>query len=160
MNMKLQIEKGKFLPPLVGRLMLATAFVSSGREKFADIEGTASFFKGLRIPWPKFMARFVAATEVGCGSLLALGAATRLAAIPLMPVMVAALSTARRKEFRSFTDLTGVYEFSYLILLSYLVTNGAGAISVDAIASKAVERRRAPRLIVPRPFDRAEEAVA
>ncbi len=125
----------EFLPPLLARITLGVAFVVSGKNKLKDVPGTASFFKGLKIPGPTEMVYFVSATELVCGVLLFAGALTRYAAFPLLCTMVVVLITARRKEIGSFLDLTGIYEFSYLILLGYLMVYGGGSCSVDFLMS-------------------------
>jgi putative oxidoreductase len=135
-----RLSRLAFLPPLAARAMLATAFIVSSRRKFADLKGDVEYFRKLGIPAPEAMVPFVAGTELGCGTLLGLGLGTRLAALPLIGVMVVAIMTARRQDFHSFSDLTGVYEFSYIIILGYLATHGAGRISLDALAAHLRDR--------------------
>lgn len=127
----------KSIPPLLTRLTLATAFLDSGIGKFKHLARDETYFQQLGIPATKVITPFVAAVEVACGSLLALGLFTRAAALPLLPVMGVALGTARRKEFHSFAELTGVFEFSYLLLLSYLLSEGGGELSVDALRGRS-----------------------
>jgi uncharacterized membrane protein YphA (DoxX/SURF4 family) len=128
------LQKTEFLPPLLARLTLATAFLVSGTGKFRHMSKDVAYFKQLGIRAPRIMAPLVATTEVTCGSLLGMGLLTRAAALSLMPIMVVAILTARRKEASSFSELTGVYEFSYLILLSYLVIYGGGELALGALA--------------------------
>jgi len=86
------------------------------------------------------MVPLVAAIEVSCGSLLGTGLFTRAAAIPLMPIMAVAIATARRKEFHSFSELTAIPDFSFLILLSYLLAEGGGSFSADALMKRRQAR--------------------
>lgn len=126
-----RLENVDFLPPLLARISLGVAFLVSARKKFVDREGTVEYFRQLGIPLPGVTAPLAAGTEAVCGSLLGAGLLTRVAAVPLIPVMVVAILTARRKDFHSFSDLTGVYEYTYILLLSYLIVYGGGKASVD-----------------------------
>lgn len=128
-----QLSRLRFLPPLLSRIMLATAFIVSAKRKFSDLKGNAEYFQELGIPYPNAMVRFVASTELSCGVLVGIGLGIRLAALPLIPIMVTAILTAKRKEVHSFSNLTGIYEFSYILLLGYLATNGPGWVSLDSL---------------------------
>lgn len=130
----------KSLPPLLARLTLATAFLVSGSGKLRHPARDADYFESLGIPAAKAMVPLVAAIEVSCGSLLGTGLFTRAAAIPLMPIMAVAIATARRKEFHSFSELTAIPDFSFLILLSYLLAEGGGSFSADALMKRRQAR--------------------
>ncbi|MGZ3689756.1 MAG: DoxX family protein [Bdellovibrionota bacterium] len=134
------MKKPYFLPPLLARVTLADAFRVSALRKFKDMKGTADYFKQLGVPLPGLMARFVATTEITCGSLLGAGLLTRAAALSLIPIMAVAILTARKNEVHSFSDLTGVFEFSYILMLGYLAVYGGGSVSLDALAGKVLER--------------------
>ena len=121
----------EFLPPLLARIALGVAFLASGTRKFGDIPGNTKFFRDIGVPASKANVYFVSSVEVLCGALVLVGLFTRLAALPLIPVMLVAIWTTKRKELRSLVALTGVFEFCYIILLLYLAVYGAGAISID-----------------------------
>jgi len=77
------------------RLMLAGVFIPEGIQKFvfADILG-AGRFERIGIPSPDILAPLVGGFEVICGALLFAGLFTRLAAVPIIVIMiVAVLST-------------------------------------------------------------------
>src|ERR1022692_319401 len=78
------------------RLIVGGVFLSEGVQKFlfSDAQGVGRFTK-IGIPAPDIMAPFVGAFEIGCGTLLLLGLFTRLAAIPLIVVMLVAISTTK-----------------------------------------------------------------
>ena len=133
-----KLRKLSWFPPLLARVTLATAFLVSGSGKLQHLSKDVDYFKKLVIPLPEIMTPFVAGTEVTCGSLLLAGLFTRAASVPLSVTMAVAILTAKRKDFHSFSELTGVFEFSYLILLSYLLVEGAGKVSVDEL----IEARR------------------
>ena len=68
------------------------------------------------------------------GSLLGLfllGLFTRLAALPLIGVMAVAILTAKRADIHVVTDLLFVPEFLFIVLLLWLITEGAGRVSLD-----------------------------
>lgn len=74
------------------RLMLAGVFIPEGIQKliFADILGTGRFV-GIGIPWPEVMGPFVGWVETLSGILLLLGLLSRLAAVPIIVVMLVAI---------------------------------------------------------------------
>ena len=72
-------------PALFVRLLAGLVFVPEGIEKFLFAEHWgAGRFARIGIPAPGLSAHFVGAVELGCGLLLLVGLATRLAAIPLV----------------------------------------------------------------------------
>jgi putative oxidoreductase len=130
--------RAEFIAPLLARLTLGQAFVESGWGKVHNLETVAEYFTELGIPAPAFQATFVSFVELICGSLVLLGFATRLAALPLIGTMVVALITAKASEISGLSDLIGTIEFCYAVLLAWLALAGAGAISIDhAIARRS-----------------------
>lgn len=71
-------------------------FFPEGLQKllFPDILGAARF-AGIGIPWPEFFGPFVGVLEVLCGLMITLGLGTRLAAIPLIIIMIVALVSTK-----------------------------------------------------------------
>jgi putative oxidoreductase len=120
-----------WLPPLLARLTVGTVFLQSGWGKLHNFPKVIDFFTTLGIPAPWFQAHLVATTEFVGGGLLILGLLTRLASIPLAVTMVVALLTAKRADIQEWTDLFGISEYLYIVLLSWLMTAGAGAVSLD-----------------------------
>jgi hypothetical protein len=55
----------------------------------------AGRFANIGIPYPEVMGPFVGTVEVVCGSLIILGLFTRLAAIPLIVIMVVAIVSTK-----------------------------------------------------------------
>ena len=85
---------------LLVRLMIGlVVFAPEGLQKllFPAILGAGRFAK-IGIPWPHVFGPVVGVTEFACGVLIILGLATRLAAIPLIVIMV-------RLYFDQGTDL-------------------------------------------------------
>jgi putative oxidoreductase len=71
--------------------------------------------------------------------LILLGLFTRLAAIPLIVVMIVAIATAKRSEIGGLSDLLGFVEMLYIVLLSWLATAGPGPFSLDRLAVRFLE---------------------
>jgi putative oxidoreductase len=61
---------------------------------FSDILGAGRFAK-IGIPFPDVMGPFVGVVETVCGTLIILGLFTRLAAIPLVIIMIVALFSTK-----------------------------------------------------------------
>jgi putative oxidoreductase len=114
-------------------------FLQSGWGKLHSLDKVVGFFTQLGIPAPEFQARLVACTELVCGALLLLGLATRIATIPLMITMLVALLTALKGDIHELSDLFGLSEFLYVVLLAWLGVYGAGPISLDRIVAKKLD---------------------
>lgn len=78
------------------RFAVGIVFASEGIQKFlyADAQGAGRFVK-IGIPAPEVMGPFVGVVEIVCGSLILLGLATRLAAVPLVINMLVALASTK-----------------------------------------------------------------
>jgi putative oxidoreductase len=138
---------------LLLRLAVGFVFVTSGTVKFLfDNQGAGRF---ARIGLSPGLAAFVGAVEISCGVLLAFGLVTRLAAIPLVVDMVVAILTTKiplllgpGPEPVAALPKIGFWAFAYqarldvtmLLACAYLVSAGAGAMSLDVL----VARRRSP----------------
>lgn len=127
--------------PLLARITLGVVFIESGWGKLHNIPKVVEFFTQLGIPAPEFQAHFVAATELVGGLLVLVGLATRLASIPLAVTMVVALITAKKDDIASFSDLTGISEFLYIVLFFWLVLAGPGLVSIDAVIGRWIRKR-------------------
>jgi len=134
----LALSRFSWLPPTAARVVLGFVFVHSGWGKLHHLADVVQFFRDLGIPAPELQAPFVATTELVCGALVLAGLATRLAALPLAAVMSVALATALAPRIEGFADLFGLAEFLYLVLLATLVMEGAGPLSLDALARRVL----------------------
>jgi putative oxidoreductase len=123
----------QFIGPLLARLTVGVVFLTSGWGKVHNLEQVTEFFTELGIPAPGFHAVFVSNVELICGTLLCLGLATRVAAVPLVCTMVVAIFTAKWSELEGLTDLLGTSEFAYVAVLCWLVLAGPGRASIDAL---------------------------
>lgn len=146
------MDNGRWLDRLVAtrapaatvlvRTLVGAVFLSEGVQKFlfAATLGVGRFAK-IGIPWPTVSAPFVGACEIGCGILLLLGLATRLAAIPLLIDITVAIASTKlpmwaAKGFWSMAHEART-DFSMLLGLVFLLIEGGGRWSLDAHLSRA-----------------------
>src|ERR1700677_4339355 len=92
---------------LVARLTVGILFVSTGWGKVHNLPKIIAYFGELHIPAPAFNAVLASFTELIGGTLLVVGLASRLAALPLMVTMVVAILTAKLEEIHGLPDLFG-----------------------------------------------------
>ena len=131
-------RRAEFVAPLLARLTVGVAFAESGWGKVHNLETVGQYFAELGIPAPQFQATFVSYVELVCGSLVLVGLATRLAALPLIGTMIVALITAKASDIGSFSDLIGTIELCYAVLLAWLAFAGPGAASLDQLIARRV----------------------
>jgi putative oxidoreductase len=127
---------------LVARLTVGVVFLTSGWGKVQHLDKVIAFFTELKIPAPHLQAPFVAYTELVCGALLLVGLAARLAALPLMVIMLVAIASAKRGEIHGVSELVALNEWAYFALLLWITTRGPGPIAVDRFLGRA--RARSP----------------
>jgi putative oxidoreductase len=122
-----------YLAPLVARVTVGWVFLWSGWGKLDDLPTVIENFAGWGIPFPHVLAPFVSIVEFLGGLLLLLGLFTRLAAVPLVVVMIAAVCAAKRTEIDSLETLLGFDEVAYMALFLWLAVAGPGPISLDSL---------------------------
>jgi putative oxidoreductase len=138
------VKKLDWLALLVARLTVGILFVSTGWGKVNNLGKITQYFTELGIPMPAFNATLASFTELIGGSLLVLGLASRLAAIPLVVTMVVAILTAKRDEIHGLPDLFGEVEWTYLVILLVIITLGPGKAALDTlVASRVASRAKA-----------------
>jgi len=125
---------------LLIRILVGWVFVSEGIQKFLfPAQLGVGRFEKIGIPSPQFMAPFVGTVEIVCGTLLLVGLFTRLAAVPLLAVILVAIATTKIPMIAKSGMWNMLHEartdFSMLLGLVFLLITGAGTLSVD-------ERRR------------------
>jgi putative oxidoreductase len=81
---------------LVRLLVGLIVFLPEGIQKLAypDVLGAGRFAK-IGIPYPDIMGPFVGVVEIICGTLIIIGLLTRLAAVPLVIIMIVALISTK-----------------------------------------------------------------
>ncbi|MGB7978302.1 MAG: DoxX family protein [Chlamydiales bacterium] len=110
----------------------------AGLHKLNDIPGTVLFFTKLGIPSPLFHAYEVGILETVGALSIFFGLASRLFSIPVIFVMLTALSTAHGETLGNFKFLSEPYllviQEPYPVLVTALMVLmfGPGRISIDA----------------------------
>ena len=137
-------SRGGPVPLLLVRLSLAAVFVPSGWGKLHDLAKVTGYFTELGIPAPHANAVFVSLIEFGCGTLLLVGLASRLAALPLIPNMAVAIITAKRDDLHGLADLFALDEFLYIVLSLVVVAFGPGLFSLDTLVARMFGRSKVP----------------
>ncbi len=130
------LEGGKDASLLFVRLILAYGFYEPAKSKWSDIDATAKWFaNSLHMPFPTLNAYMAASTEALGVALLVLGLCVRFISLPLMVVMVVAITTVHLSS--GFSAGNNGYEIPlyYLFMLFVLVTNGGGKYGIDGILS-------------------------
>jgi putative oxidoreductase len=135
-----------WLSPTLARLTVGLVFLQSGWGKLHDLEKVTGYFTELGLAAPAFQARLASTTEFVCGGLLLVGLATRFAAVPLIIVMCVAVRTALWEQVDGVASLVGLLEFSYIVLLVWLGTNGAGPLSLDRLIALGWRHRSGTRV--------------
>jgi putative oxidoreductase len=139
---------------LVRLLVGLIVFLPEGIQKlvFPDILG-AGRFANIGIPYPHILGPFVGVVEIVCGVLVILGLLTRLAAVPLIITMLVAITSTKipillghdfwifhvpklpRYGFWSMSH-EARDDFAMLLGSLYLLIEGGGAWSIDAIIAR------------------------
>jgi putative oxidoreductase len=143
---------------LIRLLVGLVVFFPEGIQKlmFSDILGAGRFLR-IGIPYPDVMGPFVSVVEIVCGALIILGLFTRLAAIPLIVIMIVAIVSTKipillghdfwifhvakfpRYGFWSMAHEARA-DFCMLLGALYLLIEGGGKWSLDALLSGTSER--------------------
>lgn len=119
------------------RLMVGAVFLSEGIQKFllADKLGAGRFAK-IGLPNPDFLGPFVGSFEILCGLFVLIGLFTRLAAIPLLTIMLVAIATTKAQLLadNGFWSMLHDSRTDWSMLLGniFLIIRGGGKWSVDS----------------------------
>lgn len=125
------------LPLLVGRILIALMFFTSGYGALTNLPGAAGYFASLGMPFPQLVAVGTGIFEVAASVLLVAGYQTRLVALALAAFSIAASTVGHLGQgedaaqqflhWQSFLKDIAVAGG----LIAYAVF-GAGPLSVDA----------------------------
>lgn len=148
------------------RVAVGVVFASEGAQKllYPDTVGAGRFAK-IGLPAPEIFGPLVGAVEITCGLLVLGGLLTRLAAIPLVTVMLGALASTKVPVLLGHgywmfagpsASRHGLWsmlheartDLSMLLGSLFLLLVGAGPLSLDALV---VRRLAAPRPEGPAP---------
>ena len=131
---------------LLVRLVVGAVFLSEGIQKFVfpAALGVGRFAK-IGIPWPGFTAPFDGVFEIGCGLLILLGLATRLASVPLVIDMLVAIATTKLPMLFKSGFWAMAHEartdWSMLLGATFLFIVGGGSWSIDAWLTRKRNQR-------------------
>lgn len=119
------------------RLAVGSVFLSEGIQKYLfPAELGAGRFAKIGLPSPEILGPFVGAFEIVCGSLVLLGLATRLAAVPLITIMLVAIASTKVPILvkRGLWAMAHESRTDWAMLLGalFLLLVGAGPWSLDA----------------------------
>ncbi|HPE56751.1 MAG TPA: DoxX family protein [Bacteroidales bacterium] len=136
-NLIATIKRLNDFPLLFFRWVLAYGFWVTGSVKWQNIEGVAQWFESLGYPLPTLNAYMAASTEIAGVILLTLGLGTRLISIPLIIVMIVAITTVHLGNGFNAGDNGFEIPLYYLLMLFALLVYGPGRISIDHLIGKS-----------------------
>lgn len=127
------------LAALMLRLTIGPMMMTHGLNKVfgpGGIEGTTRWFDGLGFKPAHVHARMAAATEIGTGALLTVGAMTPLASAGVVGVMTSAAATDHKGK--GFFIFKGGWEYVAVVggVTTAIAALGPGRISVDGLRGK------------------------
>ena len=129
------------------RITWGHQFFLTGIDKLKDIDATVQLFTKLNIPSPVFNVYAVGILEAVGGILLFIGLASRLISIPLIILMVTALSTAHAEYLANFRFIADPHilviqePYPFLITAMLVFVFGPGRISLDAWIKRWVDHQ-------------------
>lgn len=136
---------------VIPRLVVGLVFISEGIQKFLFPESTgAGRFAAIGFSNPESTALFVAMVEIICGTFVLTGLFTRVAAIPLLIVIITAIVTTKipilvNKGFWQMAHDSRT-DFAMTMLLIYLLIYGPGKYSGDFRIINALMLRKTQKL--------------
>ncbi len=125
------LSYGQSFSLLLARLAVAYGFYEPAMQKWSDIDAIATWFASIGIPLPTLNAYLSASTEILGVILLTLGLFTRLISIPLMVVMVVAITTVHIANGFSAGNNGFEIPMYYMLFLGIFASFGAGKFSLD-----------------------------
>ena len=122
---------------LVLRLILAYGFYEPAMKKITGFSNIVIWFdQSLHLPFPWLNAVLATGTEIAGVVLLGLGLMTRFISIPLMFIMLIAITIVHGAHGFSASNNGFEIPLYYLLMLFILFSHGAGSFSLDKIIFK------------------------
>jgi len=118
---------------LIARLIIGYGFYEPAMNKWADISSVAGWFDSMGIPFPTLNAYMAATTEIVGVVLLVLGLFTRLISVPLVVIMIVAITTVHLANGFSAGNNGFEIPLYYMIFLLIFIGSGAGKFSLDRL---------------------------
>ncbi len=125
------LNSGQSVSLLLARFVVAYGFYEPAMSKWSDISSVATWFGSIGIPFPTLNAYMAASTEIIGVVLLTLGLFTRLISIPLIIIMIVAITTVHLGNGFSAGDNGFEIPLYYMLFLALFASFGAGKISLD-----------------------------
>ena len=125
------LSYGQSLSLFLARLAVAYGFYEPAMQKWSDMKSVATWFGSIGIPFPTLNAYMAASTELIGVVLLTLGLFTRLISIPLMVIMVVAITTVHLVHGFSAGNNGFEIPLYYMMFLTIFASFGAGKLSLD-----------------------------
>lgn len=125
------------------RLIVGLIFLSEGIQKFLfpDLLGPGRFEK-IGFSDPAFWAYLTGTFEIICGTLVLIGFLIRVAAIPLLIIMITAFITTKWPILvdKGFWAMAHEYrtDFAMTLLLIWLLRFGGGKWAMDSMFSESI----------------------
>lgn len=116
---------------LAMRIAVGAVFFNAGLLKYRSPELTLLLFRDeYKVPFfdPALMARMATFNELTCSTLLILGLATRVATLPLLGMIVVIQTFVYPEAWTEHLLWTSI--------LLFLLTRGAGALSLDHLVAR------------------------
>lgn len=130
------VQKLDSVALLFTRLLLAYGLYQPAIMKWKHIDATAQWFESLGYPAPLLNVYLAGSTEMLGVILLTLGFGTRIIAMPLMFVMVIAITTVHWHNGFSAGDNGFEIPLYYLAMFFMLMAFGSGKLSLDYLMRK------------------------
>jgi putative oxidoreductase len=132
-------SSGSDLAALMLRLTIGPMMIVHGLNKVrgpGGLEGTTKYFESLGLQPAHVHARVAAATEIGTGTLITLGAATPLAAAGIIGVMTSAAATDHKGK--GFFIFKGGWEYVGVVAATAAAVSalGPGRYSIDGLRGR------------------------
>jgi len=135
-KMEALLDSAKDASLLFVRLILAYGFYEPMMSKWADIDSVAQWFgESLGLPFPLLNAYMAASTEALGVVLLVLGLGVRMISLPLMIVMVVAITTVHLNNGFAAGENGFEIPLYYMLMLFVLATHGGGKYGLDRFFS-------------------------
>ena len=154
---------------LILRLMAGGVFFWEGLLKFTYTNQGVGRFTKLGIPFPHFTANFVGGLEIVGGLLFLSGLLTRFIAIPFVFEMIVAILSTKISLYLGTSPLplppappkVGFWavlheirsDYAQILTSAFLLINGPGRWSLDAVLFGKEKARIAPRVSTSRAVD-------
>lgn len=128
------------------RMIAGVIFVSEGIQKYLVVSVLGpSYFQDIGFGHPMFWSYFTGTFELVCGLLVIAGLFTRVAAIPLLTIMITAYITAKlpvliTKGFLSFAQVYRI-DYALILLIIMLLIYGGGKWSADLRILRSLNNR-------------------